>query len=80
MLEVHRAKRSLVLLVKQITKETGYEVAEYMANSEIKWQSELFKDWIEDLKDPLFLLFWSGQRDWHIYSWSGTFGCGVEYF
>ena len=27
-----------------------------------KSSSELFKDRMEDLKDPLFLLFWSGQE------------------
>ena len=29
-------------------------------------ESELWKDRIKDLKDPLFLLFWSGQKDLHI--------------
>ena len=33
---------------------------------EIKTQPELGKDRIKDLKDPLFLLFWSGQKDLHI--------------
>ena len=42
--------------------------------------AELFKDRMEDLKDPLFLLFWSGQKDWHIHLWSGTLECGVEDF
>ena len=29
-------------------------------------RTELCKDRIKDLKDPLFLLFWSGQKDLHI--------------
>ena len=33
--------------------------------------SKLCKDWMEDLKDPLFLFLEGVKKDWHIHLWSG---------
>ena len=33
--------------------------------------SKLCKDWMEDLKDPLFLFLEGVEKDWHIHLWSG---------
>ena len=36
-----------------------------------KQHPKLCKDWMEDLKDPLFLFLEGVKKDWHIHLWSG---------
>ena len=36
-----------------------------------KCRAKLCKDWMKDLKDPLFLFLEGVKKEWHVYLWSG---------